>query len=473
MTKLILLIRNLSRKGFLFLASLKLAVFILLALIGISIWGTVVESRYDTRTAQETVYHTPFMSFILTLLVLNLLCSMIKKFPWHKRHIPFLLAHIGILTVILGAYITQKWGIDGSMAFFINQKRNWISTRDTFIHVYLSKDGSLFLPQRLLTHPVSFLKNPPQNLILRVQNQTVLIDQFYPYALGETKMKASQQPFARPAVRFTLQNAFASVSHWLISEETPLATKEFGPLKVTLTSDPWPLEVQGNEIWLAPSSLNPINEELEYVLFSKNKRLQTGVIRAGEVLETPWMNRQQGNIREGMKMRILKYIPKAEKITTYTPQKRPNDLTISAVKVHINGLSAWVGLNSYTRFHVEGKTYIISYVENKIGIGFDLQLLNFKVNHYPGTLQAASYESEILVEGQKHIISMNSPFKKNGFTFYQAGFQRDETGQPVMSILSVNRDPGRFVKYLGSLLLVLGIILLFRKRNIKLRASFN
>ena len=88
------------------------------------------------------------------------------------------------------------------------------------------------------------------------------------------------------------------------------------------------------------------------------------------------------------------------------------------------------------------------------------------MDRYQGTMRAASYESDVQVKqngvsGEKTTISMNEPLKYNGFTFYQSSFQQDDFGRPTMSILSVNRDPGRPWKYLGSLLIVLGAIHLF------------
>ena len=62
---------------------------------------------------------------------------------------------------------------------------------------------------------------------------------------------------------------------------------------------------------------------------------------------------------------------------------------------------------------------------------------------------------------------MNEPLKHEGFTFYQASFERDESGKPVTSILSVNHDPGRWVKYLGSFLIVLGSVVLFYFRRVQ------
>ena len=53
---------------------------------------------------------------------------------------------------------------------------------------------------------------------------------------------------------------------------------------------------------------------------------------------------------------------------------------------------------------------------------------------------------------------MNEPFKQSGFTLYQSSYELSP-GRPEVSIFSVNRDPGRWVKYIGSLILSIGIIL--------------
>ncbi len=51
---------------------------------------------------------------------------------------------------------------------------------------------------------------------------------------------------------------------------------------------------------------------------------------------------------------------------------------------------------------------------------------------------------------------MNHPLKYDHLTFYQASYFETEKGHG--SVLSVNYDPGRWIKYLGSLLLVFGAI---------------
>ena len=177
----------------------------------------------------------------------------------------------------------------------IGQKRNWMSTTETFIHVYLAKNDQIFLPHRVLSKRVHFLRSPPKNLELTVQDHILLIDEFHPYTRPETQIKASQKSFAKPAIHFVVQNAFASVSEWLTLEDRLTAYKDFGPLRVVLTSQKEaPKEVKGNTILL--SSLSPSRreekEEINYALFSKEKLIKEGIIRPGEVLDTPWMQGQ-------------------------------------------------------------------------------------------------------------------------------------------------------------------------------------
>ena len=47
-----------------------------------------------------------------------------------------------------------------------------------------------------------------------------------------------------------------------------------------------------------------------------------------------------------------------------------------------------------------------------------------------------------------------------GYTFYQASFQRTPGGQEV-TVLSVARDPGMTVSFLGFCVLVAGLVLIF------------
>jgi hypothetical protein len=55
---------------------------------------------------------------------------------------------------------------------------------------------------------------------------------------------------------------------------------------------------------------------------------------------------------------------------------------------------------------------------------------------------------------------MNEPLSHGKYTFYQSSFQELGGGKSA-SILSVAYDPGRTLKYLGSLMICLGIGVMF------------
>ena len=88
----------------------------------------------------------------------------------------------------------------------------------------------------------------------------------------------------------------------------------------------------------------------------------------------------------------------------------------------------------------------------------------------PGTQNPASYESYVNVfdgkDSRYQKVFMNNPLDFDQFTFYQASYFPLESGL-YGSVFSVNYDPGRFLKYLGSLLLVLGSFWHFYIRNRK------
>ena len=124
-------------------------------------------------------------------------------------------------------------------------------------------------------------------------------------------------------------------------------------------------------------------------------------------------------------------------------------------------------------FFKDDRVYAMTYANKTYDLGFDLELIDFRMTKYQGSEKAKSYESEVHLKDKTILISMNEPLKHGGYTLYQSSFEPSKDGgEPVVSILSVNRDPGRVLKYLGSALIVAGIILLFyrRKMNRKMAA---
>ena len=90
---------------------------------------------------------------------------------------------------------------------------------------------------------------------------------------------------------------------------------------------------------------------------------------------------------------------------------------------------------------------------------FEIALIDFKHEKYPGTEVPYNFSSEVKVthqdstKNQKALIYMNHPLRYEGLTFFQASF----ANQDKTSIFQVVRNPGWLLPYLSVLLMGLGM----------------
>ena len=94
---------------------------------------------------------------------------------------------------------------------------------------------------------------------------------------------------------------------------------------------------------------------------------------------------------------------------------------------------------------------------------FCLELLDFRSDKYMGTENVRSYSSLVrLIDPDKGVnrqvlISMNTPLRYAGRTFYQSSFTPGESG----TVLSVVKNPGWTIPYLSGMLLSIGLLFHF------------
>jgi hypothetical protein len=179
----------------------------------------------------------------------------------------------------------------------------------------------------------------------------------------------------------------------------------------------------------------------------------------GDIHTLPWM---------GFQLKVIRFdlanYPK--KIPSYTKPIQDNGNMVAgklkAVNVRFSSNPSqdyWISDEAPVEIEVNNKKMIFDLVKKTIQVPFELTLDRFKMDMDPGTNNPASYESFVKLftgdaQSEVHHIFMNNPLKFKDFTFYQASYF--ETEQGYGTVLSVNYDPGRWIKYLGSLLLVIG-----------------
>lgn len=435
-----------------FLASIKLAVIVIIGIATLTAIGTFVESKYDAAAAKKLVYDSIYMNIVMGVFAVNLIAVMVDRWPWKLRHISFIFAHVGILCIMAGQLITNQFGIDGSMRVGIGDENRFVSLPKTDITVYSSYDGTNY--SKIFENEVDFFRSPPtpeKPFSVYKDQIGIKFTNYYPYAVASRETIASDNQKLGSGIRFQISNGQANFIEWLVQRNpTHVVSIDLGPLRVHFGTIP--LAGMGvNEIYMKVEG-----NKIRYALFSKDQidPKNEGTIEEGQAVPTGWM---------GLELRILRFLPKAEEKWKVEPRPVPTPLTTEAVEVEFQGKTKhWMLINDTVKFFADDAVFFVSYGNRRFDIGFPIYLNQFHMEKYQGTARAMSYRSVVSIKdlGEREI-SMNEPLKHNGLTIYQASFQDGPMGQPVASIFSINKDPGRWLKYLGSLIMTLGIIFLF------------
>lgn len=207
--------------------------------------------------------------------------------------------------------------------------------------------------------------------------------------------------------------------------------------------------------------------------FDKNtNNWATGDVSKEKALDLPWMG-----------FRVLLLENRDDSYPVMKPQYvkpvQDNGQVIigdkKAIEVNVGDDTFWVRSGEPVAFTHKGEKITFELTKKNITLPYEIVLDRFKMDTDPGTQNPASFESFVTLfkgnEGSdKHHIYMNNPLKYQNFTFYQASYFQTQEG-PFGSVLSVNYDPGRPWKYLGSLLLVLGSIWHYFLRRKHLKAG--
>lgn len=116
----------------------------------------------------------------------------------------------------------------------------------------------------------------------------------------------------------------------------------------------------------------------------------------------------------------------------------------------------------------QGKTYRIALQKRRTVLPFSIELVKFTKDTHPGTEMARAYQSDVIIHdggaSWPSAIEMNSPLRYRGYTFYQSSFI---DGDVPSTVLAVVDNPGRWLPYIASTLMAIGLFLhLFTRLNV-------
>ncbi len=502
------------------LASLKGAILLIIAFSLFMSAGTICESLYGREFANRIIFKSPIFLFLQLLLFLSILWATLRRLPFQKKLTGFYCTHLGLLLIFSGAFITYIAGIDGQIFLNPQIKENKVYLEDDVIYWQNEKEalqGTFSLPESFYAQKIDKNFGP------------VKILKYLPYGEEVLQWKKSQNPFL--SSEFLLENSFLKQKFALsLNPESSIKSKsELGPLIVQMLphslfpcfhlgafllksdSSCIPLtslqvieeknreisvNFEGKKVTFAPHlSIHPIdssrtdiklfNPDLfldkkivflfkDGLAFPFENQMKTLPFRSNESIELPWMNFKIKRLKSTLNEFPL-HVP-----VPGLPKSKKGELVKGKTRAVLlqkkNGEEFWLRSGESQTIETQNGHALLALGKKSFNLPYFFFLDRFESKKYPGTNDASTYESFINISNEQGLqekahIYMNSPLSKDGLTFYQSSYF-DSSPNEKGSILSVNYDPGRKIKYFGSLILVLGIMIHYLIKTNFLRLRF-
>lgn len=151
------------------------------------------------------------------------------------------------------------------------------------------------------------------------------------------------------------------------------------------------------------------------------------------------------------------------------------DLNTAFVEVIPDGekpQGLWLLSNAFKdeqSFVTAGRSWRMAIRPSRLYHPFSIKLVDFSHDRYLGTDVPKNFSSKIKIlnpdtgENREDLIYMNHPLRYGGFTFYQAGFENNDS----TSIFQVVRNPVWTLPYISCAMVGLGLLWVFSQHLIK------
>jgi hypothetical protein len=570
------------------IGSLKVAVVLLTGLAAAMAVASIYESQHGTEAALRVFYGSWWFAGLMAAVGVNVLAALLVRWPPKRSQTGFVLAHVSVLIILVGALITRHWAVHGSLWLGTGQSRADFDTDEwSVVMIAPGEKEKLEIPVGP-EGPLAGSAGPDQ----RLGSATLAIERFAADTLDDGEQIVADSKGDQPAARVRLVRDQQEQVVWILGGQVeriaglhlrllrvtnPAMLSQLlqptsrpagsgrGTVVVQIGGQPYEVKVDENLGKTVPlgqsgfrvsitnylphaqvvgrelrsASSRPVNPMVQFDLidptgkselhrlfarfpdqdFSTMHRAESGpatapastpsikfryvgaatlsgptdfidllldpndklyarfadaegqvtsvAANAGNPVATPW---------PGTQLTVLEVLPKArsERVITPIPPRSQNPAPAAFICLSAPDAAQpsrmWLRKGETATVQITGRRYEVGYVPVRVPMGFSVKLLAPVITHYPGTRQPRTYQSRVLVEdsargvNMERTISMNAPLEYGGYTFYQSSYQFDRKGEPTASMLSVARDRGEAVVYVGYFGLMLGLVVALIQR---------
>ena len=444
-----------------FFGSLRIAVLLLVTIAGVLAWGTIYEARFGTAAVQRFVYHSWWFQSLLGFLAVNLAAAALLRYPWKRKHLPFLLAHIGIILILSGGILGGWLGIDGQMIIPEGESSDSLQTGRNVLVVQQPNPGVFReFPTRFETTAWNHAPHALFEVPLEGGPLQLVVDRYYPNAERREQITDAGDK-ENPALQLTLSVEGREDSIWLLARDPDRFGARWGGAHLFFL----PLDSDRRLPKLPPNSIVLLalpSQGLSAVLIGRSgRKIPVHALVVGKEYEHPDL---------GYRFRVSAFYPRArveEIFTNRDDEVRSEALRVTARQAE-RTIQTWLGLRETSVLPLGKHPVMVEYRPEARRLPFSVRLLDFRKFDYPGTEMAAGFESDVeLSDPERGVtfqkkISMNNPLKYRGFSLFQSSFIQ---GPVETTVLSVRKDPGTPLVYAGFLIVLAGVVTLFTSRS--------
>ncbi|MGB0391016.1 MAG: cytochrome c biogenesis protein CcsA [Salibacteraceae bacterium] len=435
-----------------FLISMEFMAFLLL-LFAVSIGAaTFIENDYGTPASKAVVYNAKWFELMLFFLFINLIAN-ISRYKMYKRSKwPILMFHVSFMFMIAGGAVTRYISEEGILHIREGKTSNTVVSDKTYFRFKVDDKKMQFsFDQAVFLNP---LYNPGFAKSFKF-NETEISVKFVDY-LQNAVDTVVPDPNGSRYIEFVTTDGNGRKTNYLKEGKT----MQLGMLPLAFGQGE---EQVGMRVFMDTNGLAFISPfEVSYLAMADRSQGTLGpdTVHAFEPRRLYQVN--------GVSIVFKTLHEKVRKdVTTNRAENAAPGSDIMVVDLAINGEHQLVNLkggqgfvSAPTRIETGGLNYQLSYGSKYIFLPFYMQLRDFQLDRYPGSMSPASYASEVtLIDEEENIqeehrIYMNNVLDHKGYRLFQSSYDQDEGG----TVLSVNRDfYGTWLSYIGYILLGIGM----------------
>ena len=426
-------------------------------------YATFIENDFGRSSAKSLIFSAWWFESILILLALSLINNLIKFKLFRLEKLAALTFHLAFIIILLGASITRYISHEGMMHIREGDATNLFISDDTFLQVHINDrvhqyayDKKLFLSgiikknfdikvnfknNDISIESVAFLPNVKDSLFVGIEDGKTILHLVVPGENGmqDEFLSDGQQKMIKGEY-FTFNNHKIGAINFHSEAEIINCNSPYSVSTMSMITRNTEVHDSLIDFVLNKKTLHTVNG-LNFVLKDILYKAKMIPISSSDVMV-------DGN--EDALILNVKANSESKKVILY-------------------GGKGYAGSDKV--FAINDLNFKLSYGSKYYTTPFRVELRDFQLDRYPGSMSPSSYAAEVTIldgdDNKDYRIFMNNVLNYKGYRLFQSSYDKDEKG----TILSVNHDWwGTLITYIGYFILGLGFILVFLTKQTRYKA---